>query len=132
MAAKFETKQTASGYHFNLKAPNGKYILTSENYTEERGMKNGIESVRKNAPNERQYELRESKKGDPYFVLLAKNKEVIGKSQIYKTMKGCKNGMASCQKFAAEARVEAAEVPAKKVPAKKAPAKKAAAKTATS
>lgn len=126
MAAKFETKKTPAGFHFNLKAPNGKYILTSETYKDESGMKKGIESVRKNAPIEKQYEFRESKKGDGYFVLLAKNKEIIGKSQIYKTTKGLKNGVASCIKFAAGANVVAVAAPAA---AKKAAKASKAAKT---
>lgn len=109
MAAKFETKKTAAGFHFNLKAPNGKYILTSETYKDESGMNKGIESVRKNAPHEKQYEFRESKNGDGYFVLIARNQEIIGKSQIYKTAKGLKNGVASCIKFAAAAKVVAVE-----------------------
>ncbi|HNX65306.1 MAG TPA: YegP family protein [Bacteroidales bacterium] len=45
----FETKKTASGkFHFNLKASNGQVIGSSEQYEAEAGMKNGIESVKKN------------------------------------------------------------------------------------
>jgi hypothetical protein len=36
--------------YFNLKATNGQIIGTSQMYASESGMKNGIESVKKNAP----------------------------------------------------------------------------------
>lgn len=105
MAAKYELKKTKSGFHFNLKAPNGKYILTSEVYVEKRSALKHIESVQKNSGGERQYEVRKSKKEEPYFVLIAKNSEIIGKSEMYKTMKGCRNGIASCIKFGPGARL---------------------------
>lgn len=111
MAAKYELKKTKSGFSFNLKAPNGKYILTSEVYVEKRSALKGVESVQKNSGGERQYELRKSKKSEPYFVLIAKNSEVIGKSEMYKTMKGCRNGIASCQKFGPGARLEDLTIP---------------------
>ena len=51
MAGKFVIKKDKSGqYRFNLKAGNGEIIATSEAYTSKAGCKNGIESVRKNAP----------------------------------------------------------------------------------
>ena len=47
----FELKETSNGhYHFVLKAINGQVIGQSEMYTSESGAKNGIESVKKNAP----------------------------------------------------------------------------------
>lgn len=105
MAAKYEVKKTKTGFVFNLKAPNGKYILTSEVYKEKRSALAGAESVRKHSGVEKHYEQRSSKKKEPYFVLLAKNGEVIGKSEMYKTLKGCRNGIASCIKFGPEARL---------------------------
>ena len=51
MAAKFELKKSANGkFHFNLKAGNGEIIATSETYNSKDAAKNGIESVKKNAP----------------------------------------------------------------------------------
>ena len=38
-------------FYFNLKAANGQVIGTSEMYTTKAGRDNGIESVKKNAPN---------------------------------------------------------------------------------
>ena len=48
---RFENKTTEKGaFRFNLKASNGQVIGVSQNYTSESGRDNGIESVRKNAP----------------------------------------------------------------------------------
>lgn len=46
----FEKTVTANGqFMFNLKAPNGQIIGTSQNYKSEDGRDNGIQSVMKNA-----------------------------------------------------------------------------------
>jgi uncharacterized protein YegP (UPF0339 family) len=51
MAGKFVLKKTgAAKYHFVLKASNGEIIATSESYTTKGAAKNGIESVKSNAP----------------------------------------------------------------------------------
>ena len=48
---KFVVKQTKNGgFAFNLKAGNGEIIATSEVYNTEASCLNGIESVKKNAP----------------------------------------------------------------------------------
>jgi len=105
MAAKFEVKKTKMGFVFNLKAPNGKFILSSEVYGEKYSALDGVESVKKNSGDECQYELRKSKKHQPYFVLNAINGETIGKSEMYQSLKGCRNGIASCIKFGPSAKV---------------------------
>lgn len=49
---KFEIKKRTNGeFMFNLKAGNGETIATSEGYTSKQGCKDGIESVKTNAPN---------------------------------------------------------------------------------
>ncbi|HEY0539822.1 MAG TPA: YegP family protein [Actinoallomurus sp.] len=51
MAGKFVVKKTGGGkFHFNLVASNGQVIATSERYETKASALNGIESVRKNAP----------------------------------------------------------------------------------
>ena len=48
---KFDRKTSTNGKHyFNLKATNGQIIGNSEMYESASGMENGIESVKKNAP----------------------------------------------------------------------------------
>lgn len=44
-------KRTNGDFMFNLKANNGEIIATSEGYTTKQGCKNGIQSVKDNAPN---------------------------------------------------------------------------------
>ncbi|MBY6137450.1 YegP family protein [Leisingera sp. XS_AS12] len=49
--ARYERKETAAGkFMFNLKASNGQVIGSSQSYTSASGRDNGIESVKKNAP----------------------------------------------------------------------------------
>jgi uncharacterized protein YegP (UPF0339 family) len=52
MAGKFELYKDKGGeFRFRLKAGNGEVIaLASEGYTSKSGAMNGIESIRKNAP----------------------------------------------------------------------------------
>ena len=51
MAAKFEVyKESRDEYRFRLKAANGEIIASSEGYSSKSGCLNGIESVKKNAP----------------------------------------------------------------------------------
>ena len=56
MASKFELKKTKnSKFVFNLLARNGQVILTSEMYDSKASAVNGIESVKKNAPDDGRY-----------------------------------------------------------------------------
>jgi uncharacterized protein YegP (UPF0339 family) len=52
MAAKFVLKKGSTGkFRFNLVATNGQVIATSEAYESKASAINGIESVKRNAPN---------------------------------------------------------------------------------
>ncbi len=96
MAGKFELKQGAAGkWTFNLKAGNGEIILTSETYESKAAAENGIASVRKNAVVDANFDRRESKLKEPYFVLLAANKQIIGKSEMYSSQAARENGIKS-------------------------------------
>ena len=106
MPGKFEIKKAKNGkFFFNLKAGNGEIILSSQMYADKRGCKNGIESVRKNAVSEGQFESLADKNGNPYFVLKAKNKEVIGKSESYSSKSSMKKGIASVMRNGPASRV---------------------------
>ena len=49
---RFERKTAKNGkFYFNLKAINGQVIGSSQMYSSESGMENGINSVKENAPN---------------------------------------------------------------------------------
>ncbi|HKL11847.1 MAG TPA: YegP family protein [Clostridia bacterium] len=51
MAGKFEVYKDARGeYRFRLKASNGQVIATGEGYKTKASCMNGIESIKKNAP----------------------------------------------------------------------------------
>lgn len=58
MAGKFELYKDKGGqYRFNLKAGNGEVIASSEGYASKASAKNGIESVKANAPGAEVVEL---------------------------------------------------------------------------
>ncbi len=55
---RYERKTAKNGkFYFNLKATNGQIIGSSQMYTSESGMENGIKSVKENAPNSEIKEL---------------------------------------------------------------------------
>jgi len=99
--AKFLLKKSSNGqFFFNLLADNGERILTSEMYKAKPGALNGIESVKKNAPEDARYERKLSKGGKPYFVLKAGNNEVIGTSEEYSGESARENGIAAVKSAA--------------------------------
>ncbi|MEW8155432.1 MAG: YegP family protein, partial [Candidatus Thiodiazotropha endolucinida] len=68
MAGKFEIyKDKAGEYRFRLKASNGQNILASEGYKAKSSCTNGIESVKKNAPDDARFERKETKTGKHMF-----------------------------------------------------------------
>ncbi len=70
-------------FHFTLLAKNMQVILTSEAYNSRAAALNGIASVKKNATKRDCFETHTAKNGKSYFVLIAKNGEIIGQSQMY-------------------------------------------------
>lgn len=107
MTGKFVLKTTGKGrFSFNLQAGNGRVILSSESYTSRGGALNGIQSVRVNAKKDVNFERRTSKKGEPYFVLTANKREVIGKSEMYASVRSMENGVASVKANAPSAKLE--------------------------
>ena len=104
MAAKYELKKTKNDkFVFNLLAANGQIVLTSEMYESKASALNGIESVRKNGPDDARYARLSAKDGSPYFTLKAGNGQVIGQSQMYSGAKARDGGIASVQSNAADA-----------------------------
>lgn len=104
---KFVIKKTTKGeWMFNLKAGNGQVILTSENYSTKAACDNGIESVRKNAPEDARYDRKTAKDGSPYFNLKASNGQVIGKSEMYSSVSAMENGINSVKENAPKSPVE--------------------------
>jgi uncharacterized protein YegP (UPF0339 family) len=96
MAGYYELKKAKNGeYFFNLHAGNAQGILKSEMYSSKSAALNGIASVQSNCAEAGQFECKTSNNGKAYFVLKAKNHQVIGQSQMYESESGCDNGMES-------------------------------------
>jgi hypothetical protein len=96
MASRFELKKSKNDkFVFNLLADNGQVILTSELYDSKASALNGIESVKKNAPDDGRYGRLSAKDGSPYFTLKAGNGQVIGLSQMFSGEKARDDGIAS-------------------------------------
>lgn len=117
---KFVIRNTKTGIKFDLKAGNGEVIATSEVYTTLAACKNGIASVQKNAPiaavenqteegyaaeKNPKFEIYTDKAGEYRFRLKATNGQIIAVSEGYKAMAGCKNGIESVKKNAADAEI---------------------------
>lgn len=117
---KFVIRTVNSGIKFDLKATNGKVILTSEVYTTKAACRNGVESIMKNAPvanvedqtvegfetvTHPKFEMYQDKAGEFRFRLKARNGEIIGVSEGYTTKANCVNGVESVKKNAAEAEI---------------------------
>ena len=104
---RFALKKTRGGqFMFNLHAANGQVILTSERYNSKAGARNGIKSVKANAKKKGSYDRRKSTAGQPYFVLLAVNREPIGRSEMYASSSSMSRGIASVMKNAGKAKVD--------------------------
>lgn len=118
--SKFVIRTVNSGVKFDLKAGNGETILTSEVYTSEAACRNGVESVKTNAPaanvenqtvegyetlTHPKFEMYEDKGGEFRFRLKARNGQIIGVSEGYKAKASCLNGIESVKKNAAEAEI---------------------------
>ena len=115
---KFTIKTTNTGYVFNLKAGNGEVICVSQVYKTLDGAKNGIASIKTNAPiapvedqtvegyaaeKNPKFEVYTDKAGEFRFRLKAKNGEIIAAGEGYTTKSGCKNGIESIRRNAPDA-----------------------------
>src|SRR3546814_1058118 len=81
-------------------------ILASEGYKVKGSCTNGIESVKKNAPNDSLYERKQTQAGKYMFNLKATNGQVIGTSESYTTEASREGGIESVKKQAPDASVE--------------------------
>jgi len=90
-------------FQFNLKAGNGEVILSSEGYTAKASCLNGIESVKKNSPDDNRYDRKEAKNGKFFFNLKAGNGQIIGSSEMYESASGRDKGIESVKRNAPDA-----------------------------
>lgn len=120
--SKFVIREVKSGIKFDLKATNGQTILSSEVYSSIEACRNGIESVRKNAPRAHienqtekdwnpkphpKFEMYQDRGGEFRFRLKSRNGKIIGISDGYAAKSGCLNGIESVKKNAFDAQIEA-------------------------
>ena len=99
MAGKFEIYRDAKGeYRFRLKATNGQGILVSEGYSSRKACENGIASVQRNSADESRFERKTAKNGKRYFVLKAKNSQIIGQGEMYESDASLESGIQSVMK----------------------------------
>jgi len=104
MAGKFEIYTDKAGeFRFRLKASNGQTILASEGYKTKSGCNNGIESVKKNASNDSNYERKVTSSGKFMFNLKAANSQIVGTSELYETVASRDNGIESVKSNAPDA-----------------------------
>jgi len=85
-------------FYFHLKSGNGQIILDSEGYVARAGAENGIESVKNNAVDAANFQLKEAKDGQWYFNLRAANYQVIGTSEMYVSKYNAKRGAKTVQR----------------------------------
>jgi len=119
-----KTTKSGSGFVFNLKAPNGQVIATSEVYNTLESCKKGINSVSVNAPianledqtvpgfkveTNPKFEIYTDKAGKFRFRLKARNGQIIAVSEGYTAMAGCLNGVESVRKNAVNPEIEIEE-----------------------
>ena len=101
MSGKFELKKSSSGqFMFNLKAGNGRVVLTSELSRTKASAQDSIKAVKKFAAKGANFERKTSAKGEPFFVLKAANGEIIGTSEMYTSAASMNKGIASVQTHA--------------------------------
>ena len=125
---KYIIKATPTGFTFRLNAANGETVAVGgEVYTTLDNCKNGVESVRTNAPianiedqtiqgyeeqKHPKFEIYKDKAGQFRFRLKARNGQIIAASEGYVKKDSCKNGIASVCKNAPDSPVIEPELPA--------------------
>lgn len=107
MAGKFVMKTASNGEtYFRLQAGNGETILKSEMYSSRPAALDGIEAVRRNAPDDARYERKTTAGGQFMFNLKAANHQVVGSSESYPSEASREGGIASVKANAPDATVD--------------------------
>ncbi len=89
-------------YYFRLKAGNGEIILQSEGHATKAETEQDVQWIIGHATHPNNYGYQFSSDKQFYFVLISSKGEVIGRSELYKTRQGMKNGIESVKKNAVE------------------------------
>ena len=105
---KFQIFKSASNseYYYRLRSSgNSEIILSGEGYTTKQSCRNGIDSVKENAPYDSRYD-RKDDYNNYTFNLKARNGEIIGRSENYTTRQSRENGIEAVKRDAPDATVE--------------------------
>lgn len=104
---KFEIfKGKDAQFYVRLFAANGQNILSGEGFKSRETAKDSIKSIKENAADKDQFEVRTAKNDEPYFVLKAKNGAILGRSETYSSQANVEKGIASVMKNAAISELE--------------------------
>lgn len=87
-------------YYFRLTAENSETILQSEGYISTQSCHVGINSVKLNSTDDKNYNRLIANNGQYYFTLHAQNGKVIGMSEMYNTTAARDNGIESVKRNA--------------------------------
>jgi hypothetical protein len=102
----FELYQDQSGDHrFRLITSDGTELLTSESYKSEKGARNGVEAVRKNAGTDDRYHRIETDSGMPMFNLKGGNHQIIGTSVPYPSASAMEDALLMVKTASAAAQI---------------------------
>ena len=104
------TKRVNGEFQFSLKAGNGEIILNSEGYSTKSNCQSGIDSVKRNAPDDNKYDRKIASNGKFYFTLEAVNGQTIGVSELYENESGRNNGILSVKTNAPDAIIQDATI----------------------
>ncbi|MDR2038413.1 MAG: YegP family protein [Bacteroidales bacterium] len=99
-------KKNNGGFQFNLKANDGQIILMSEDYPLKVSCIDGIQSVKRFAMSDRQFDKKTSVNGKYYFNLKSDNGKILGVSEMYETEKSMYYGIESVKIHAPTAPLE--------------------------
>lgn len=106
MSGYYELRALANGeFLFNLKAGNHQVVLSSQRYKSRQSALDGIASVRAHGVAGAHFVRKVAQDGSPYFVLMASNGQIIGRSEMYSSAAAMESGIESVSRNAASTRV---------------------------
>jgi len=98
----YELQKVRNGhFYFKLKGIHGEDILSSETFSSKASAENAITFARYNAPDEKNYELKQSTDERRYFVLRGKNYQILGLSGPYSCDSDARRGIKEAMECAA-------------------------------
>lgn len=107
MSVRFEiTKNEKGEFHFKLLNSDGKTLLRSEGYNAKASCTSGVDSVRKNAAEDKRFDVKTAADGRPYFNLKASNGQIVGTSPMFADTAACDAAIAATKAGAAAAPVD--------------------------